>query len=434
MKINTPKRVGTFEQPSVWLEFSPLSKQTNSINLGQGFPDWAPPKFLENAAIESVRGGSFSAYARSAGHPRLVNTIADKYSKQLNRKINANTEVLVTVGATEALFLSIMSFVEKNDEVIIIEPAFDIYFGSLEMAEANVRAVSLIPGKDIVTSSSDLVLDWDCLEKTLNANTKAIILNTPHNPSGKVFSRKELERLSNLLKLYPDCLVISDEVYEHLTYGEVEHVSIASIKGMYDRTLSIYSSGKTFSATGWKVGWIIGNEQLIKRLQLCQQWVVFSVSTPHQEAIASALIEAQRPYNGFSSYFSWLEDLYVNKRQLLFDGLKECGLNPILPDGSFFILCDISNQQFENICPEYIKKWNKEGLISVDVNTLNFRDYNFCRKLSYEYKVTSIPISAFYTKENKDEGKRWIRFAFCKEEHVLLEAIENLKKMNLNKE
>lgn len=431
MKINTPKRVKNFEQPSVWLEFSPLSKATNSINLGQGFPDWAPPEFLEKAAIKSVKGGAFSAYTRSAGHPKLVKTIADHYSHQLNKSINENTEVLVTVGATEALFLSIMSFVEKNDEVIIIEPAFDIYFGALEMAEANIKPVSLIPNKENITNSSDLVLDWDCLERTLNHKTKAIILNTPHNPTGKVFSTRELEKLAKLLKTFPDCLVISDEVYEHITYDDSNHTSIASLEGMYERTLSIFSSGKTFSATGWKVGWIIGSEKLIKRLQLCQQWVVFSVSTPHQEAIASALVDAKAKYREFSSYYSWLKDLYVKKRDILFKGLRECGLNPILPQGSFFILCDISNKKFENICPDYIKRWHEEGLILIDENTTSSRDYNFCRQLSYGHKVTSIPVSAFYTKENKEKGNRWVRFAFCKEDEVLLNAIENLKKMNL---
>ncbi len=427
MNPNIPDRVKTFDQPSVWLEFSPLSKATNSINLGQGFPDWAPPAFVQEAARKSVTGGQFSTYARSAGHLHLIETLKDKYESQLSHKIDSSTEVLITVGASEALFLSIMTFIGKGDEVIIIEPAFDLYFGALAMAEASIKSVSLIPESKSINSASQLILDWDKLEKTLSSDTKAIFLNTPHNPTGKVFSRCELERLAKLLKKYPDCLVISDEVYEHITFDNKKHHSIASFEGMFDRTLTISSAGKTFSVTGWKVGWLIGPQKLIKRLQLTQQWVVFSVSTPHQEAIANCLKEAQSPYQGFSTYYKWLEDLFTKKRQLLFEGLKKASLNPIMPEGSFFILCDIQNNKLHNQEDLVkIKELNAKGLINIDMKTMRLFDYNFCRSLSLQKKVTSIPTSAFYLEENKENACSWARFAFCKDDKSLKSAIFNL--------
>lgn len=429
MNINIPKRSKNFDAPSVWLEFSPLSAQTGSINLGQGYPDWAPPAFLEKAASESIIGDKFSTYARSAGHMPLVDEISNSYSTQLNHKIDGPKEVLVTVGATQALFLSIMTFIGKGDDVIVIEPAFDIYFGVLSMAEANIKTVSLVPDPEGVHCSNDLLLDWNKLESTLTKNTKAIIINTPHNPTGKVFSITELEKLSKILEKFPDCLVISDEVYEHIIYDGLEHVSIASLPGMFNRTLSIFSAGKTFSVTGWKVGWIVGPKQFVKRVQICQQWVVFSVSTPHQQAISIALKESLLKYKEMDNYYSWLKADYIKKRDLLYTALKDLGLNPILPNGSFFILCNITNIKTDlSKIDLKILDLVKAGLISIDVNTYEALDYNFCRNLSLYSKVTAIPVSAFYTQENKQNGQKWVRFAFCKDNETLKSAIDNLVK------
>lgn len=420
-----PNRVKSFDAPSVWLEFSPLAKITNAVNLGQGFPDWEPPKFLQDAAVSSIVGHKFSAYARSAGHPHLVRNISNYYSDKIDHKINPNEDVLVTVGASEALFLAIMSFIDKGDEVITIEPAFDVYYGALAMAEAVIKPVSLIPSKEVMTCSSEFILDWDNLEKQISSKTKALILNTPHNPTGKVFSKQELERLADLLESYPNCLVISDEVYENITFEGAKHIPFASIKNMYDRTISIYSSGKTFSVTGWKIGWAIGPKQLIRRMQLSQQWVVFSVSTPHQEAIGTALKLAQSSYKGHSSYYEYLIEIYTEKRTLLFNGLKNAGLNPVLPQGSFFILCDISKKEKSD--PNIIEKiqiLDKENSIMIDPLTFHKKDYSFCRSLSLNQHVTAIPTSAFSYKTNDHFGENWIRFAFCKENKVIEEAVK----------
>lgn len=400
------------DQPSVWLEFSPLANITKSVNLGQGFPDWAPPQFVQDAAIKSIQGGHCSTYARSAGHPHLVQVLANDYSEQLNHKIDPNKEVLATVGASEALFLAITSFVEANDEVIIIEPAFDIYLGALKMAKAKVKTTSL---------DRDLNLDWENLESVLSQNTKMLILNTPHNPSGKVFTKAELEKLASILKKYPNCIVLSDEVYEHLVYDDNKHISFASLPEMYKRTITVSSAGKTFSTTGWKVGWAIGPERLIKKLQFTQQWVVFSVSKPHQEAIANSIIKAREV-----NYYETLKDEYQQRRDLLYKGLEEAGLRPILPQGAFFILCDVSNISLSKESDiQKIKDWNTDGEIHCDTSTFNLHDYNFCRSLSIQHNVTAIPTSAFYL--NKSDNTTWARFAFCKDDQTLLNAIENLK-------
>ncbi|MFT6632677.1 MAG: kynurenine--oxoglutarate transaminase/cysteine-S-conjugate beta-lyase [Bacteriovoracaceae bacterium] len=427
MNISSANRIKSFEAPSVWLEFSPLAQATNSINLGQGFPDWAPPSFLQNMAIESIQGVEYSTYARSAGHLNLTKSISKNYSEQLNKDINPLTDVLVTVGASEALFLSIMSFINEGDEVITIEPAFDIYYGALAMAKAKTMPVSLIPSKDNLDSSADLVLDWDTLKKNLSLKTKAIILNTPHNPSGKVFSKVELETLADILKEYPQCLIIADEVYEHIVYDDNIHIPIASLPGMFERTISIYSAGKTFSVTGWKIGWAIGPKELIRKLQLTQQWVVFSVSTPHQQAISEALNTAKTPYKNYNNYYDWLKEEYTRKREILFNGLNKAGLNPILPQGSFFILCDIKDKVIETkVTHEKLFELTKDGSVQVDNATLDLQDYNFSRHLSFNKNVTSIPASAFHIKENQASSQGYIRFAFCKEDDVLKKAIRLL--------
>jgi kynurenine--oxoglutarate transaminase/cysteine-S-conjugate beta-lyase/glutamine--phenylpyruvate transaminase len=427
MNISSANRIKSFEAPSVWLEFSPLAQATNSINLGQGFPDWAPPSFLQNMAIESIQGVEYSTYARSAGHLNLTKSISKNYSEQLNQEINPLTDVLVTVGASEALFLSIMSFINEGDEVITIEPAFDIYYGALAMAKAKTMPVSLIPAKDNLDSSADLVLDWDTLKKNLSLKTKAIILNTPHNPSGKVFSKVELEKLADILKEYPQCLIIADEVYEHIVYDDNIHTPMASLPGMFDRTISIYSAGKTFSVTGWKIGWAIGAKELIRKLQLTQQWVVFSVSTPHQQAISEALNTAKAPYKNYNSYYDWLKEEYTRKREILFNGLNKAGLNPILPQGSFFILCDIKDKVIETkVTHEKLFELTKDGSVQFDNATLDLQDYNFSRHLSFNKNVTSIPASAFHIKENQASSQDYIRFAFCKDDDVLKRAIDLL--------
>lgn len=398
-------------QPSVWLEFSPLAHETKSINLGQGFPDWEPPIFVQKAAVTSIQGADFSAYARSSGHMPLAKLLASEYSKRLDVDINPEAEIIVTAGASEALYLAITSNIKANDEVILLEPAFDIYLGALKMAQANIKTIAL---------NDDLTLNLDDLERAFSSNTKMFILNSPHNPSGKVFSKEEQGEIAKVISKYPKCIVLSDEVYEHILFDNKNHISFAQIPGMFNQTITISSAGKTFSNTGWKIGWAVGPKELIAPLQFTHQWVMFSVSTPHQEAIAQSLKLAKS-----NNYYQELRDKYLEKRAILYEGLKEAKLNPIKPEGSFFILCDISDK---NITQENdistIKQLAIVGKIKVDTTTYDLDDYNFSRSLSLHYKVTSIPCSAFYL--NKEDQQKWIRFAFCKSNGTLKQAVENL--------
>ncbi len=420
-------RISAYKSSSVWLEFSPLAAATNSINLGQGFPDWAPPEFVQKSALNSVTGVSYSTYARSAGHKSLVEAVAKQYEPLLNQEIDPYKNIIVTVGASEALYLSIMSFINKDDEVITIEPAFDLYYGALEMAQAKIVPIPLTQENSMVENANNFKLDFELLQKSLSSKTKAIILNTPHNPTGKVFSQDEINKLATILKGFPNCLVISDEVYEHIVYKGNQHIPLASHPDLKNKTIVIYSAGKTFSVTGWKIGWAIGAKELIEKLQFTQQWVVFSVSTPHQQTIAEALINAQTPYKNENSYFEWIKKTYENKRDILYTGLQEAGFNPVLPQGSFFILCNIRDKEINNKEVQIeLNKLKSSFHISIDEKTLELKDYNYSRFLTINKKVTAIPCSAFFQEQNKHIGESWIRLAFCKDDQALTKAIELL--------
>jgi kynurenine--oxoglutarate transaminase/cysteine-S-conjugate beta-lyase/glutamine--phenylpyruvate transaminase len=410
------------------LEFTPLAKLTGSINLGQGFPNWAPPEFVQKAASESALGKDYSTYARSAGHMNLVNEICYQYSQTLKRDLTPEN-VLVTVGATQGLYLSIQAFVEEGDEVIVIEPAFDIYYGALEMVKAKIIPIPLKSAAHI-QSSKDLQLDWEAIKSKLNKKTKAIIINTPQNPCGKCISKAEIQQLATLLEPYPDCIVISDEVYEHLIFEHQEHTALASVGSLYDRCLSVYSAGKTFSVTGWKIGWVVGPKILMQKLQYLQQWMVFSVGTPLQEAVARALKSARQAFEKFDDYYAWFRDFYSHKRSLLFQGLKELGFNPILPQSGFFILSDIKGIEFEAPVMDKIIQWDKTGELSLDYNTLELKDYQLARYLCLEYGVVTIPMSSFHLNKNNKQAQQWIRFAFCKEDQSIEEALNKLKGFN----
>ncbi|GJQ08912.1 hypothetical protein GpartN1_g703.t1 [Galdieria partita] len=424
-----PKRVQQFQEPSVWLEFSPLSSLCNAINLGQGFPDWKPPPFVLEAASKASSDPHFSQYARSSGLQSLVSTISRTYAPLLQRSIDPTKEVCVTVGASEAIFLACQAFVESGDEVIFIEPAFDIYFGAVVYAGATPRWVPLHmqPKEGQPLSASDLRLDYDELRSVLSERSRLLILNTPHNPTGKVFKKEELQAIAKVLQDFPRCLVLCDEVYQHLVYDDEVHVPMATIDNMWERTISVYSAGKTFSVTGWKIGWAIGPWHLIRPMMLSQQWIVFSTTTPLQQAVASSLEQATQPFESEPTYYAWLKKRYQRKRDYFYQALIEAGLHPVKPQGSFFIMIDISEiQDIRNEMPPAIMEWWKRGLLDVDQRTQTAVDYNFCRWQAVEKGVTAIPFSAFYSRHHQPLGSRYVRFSFCKEDAVLEEAKQRL--------
>ena len=428
--IYPAKRLEKTLEPSVWLEFSPLAEALGAINLGQGFPDWDPPDFLKQALQEANQNPCFHRYARSSGHLNLVEAISQKYEKQLNYKIDPLNEILVTVGASEAIYASLMTFVNPGDEVIVIEPAFDLYYSAIKMADGIVRGLSLNWNEKSQENGSDnFKINLEELENTLNEKTKVLILNTPHNPTGKVFTKKEFEEIAEILLKYPQCLVISDEVYEHLVYDDNKHVPFASIDQMKERTLSIYSAGKTFSVTGWKIGWLIGSKNLVKSIQGAQQWIVFSVSSILQEAIANALRIAEQSYRGHSTYFDWLKVSYDNKRLLLFHILNKLNFSPIMPQGSFFILSKYNALDENNLLfSSQIEELEKSGKLKINSKTKGYPDYNYSRNLALRKKVVTIPVSAFIgSKEILDPCDfSFIRFAFCKNDEIIKKCEENL--------
>ncbi|EGG14159.1 kynurenine-oxoglutarate transaminase [Cavenderia fasciculata] len=413
--------------PSVWVEFSPLSIKHKSINLGQGFPDFEPPQFVSDALAKTVETGGFNQYARSPGHLRLVNAISKVYSPYFERTIEPTTEVVTTVGASEAIFCAIQTCVGQGDEVILIEPFFDIYSGAVVMAGGVSKHVPLReqPRKNVTDarSSANWELDWDEFEKAFTPKTRVLLLNNPHNPVGKVWSRAELERIAEIVKRHPQVTVISDEVYEWMTYDGIKHERFATIKDMYDRTITVGSAGKTFSITGWKIGWCIGPKNIISAIANVHQYIPFSVHTPSQEAVAIALEETLH-----RDYLKELAQMYQGKRDRLVTSLRQAGLDPVVPQGTYFVLGDTSRIHLQG---------DEGQSSSITGMGKHLRDWNVCRWLTTDIGVTAIPISAFYSEEHAHLPANYARFCFCKKDQVLDQAdkafqqIKNTKNFNI---
>jgi len=414
-QFQTPKRLEKFQGATVWEEFSPLAIKYNAVNLGQGFPNFSGPQFLMDAAKEAIDKG-MNQYARPAGLLSLVQSVAKMYSPLLERELDPITNIVTTNGSSEGIFAAVMGLVDVGEEVVMIEPFFDIYNGAIAMAHAVPRYVPLRVREGVSADhASDFELRREDLEAVLNDNTKLLILNTPHNPTGKVFTRQELLMIADVVSRYPKLIVLADEVYEWLTYDGVEHVRFATLPNMWQRTVSAYSAGKTFSITGWKTGWLIGPKELISNILLAHSYIPFCIATPFQHAIGVALQVA--PEVG---YFQTLREMYQRRRNRLIEGLREAGLTPIIPQGSFFILADYSKMKIPN------------GIgheVTITGRALDRSDWNACRYLIKEIGVAAIPPSAFYCDEHLDLGGPYIRFAFCKTDDEIELACERLKKL-----
>jgi aspartate/methionine/tyrosine aminotransferase len=306
--------------------------------------------------------------------------------------------VVVTVGASQVLYTIFQSFCEVGDEVVMFSPVFDIYVPQVVMSGATPVYSPL------VLRGGAWEVDWENLERCVTERTRVLVVNTPHNPTGKVFSQADLERIAAIARRFPRLLVVSDEVYEHMLFDNLAHKNLASI--LFDQTITVSSSGKTFSVTGWKVGWAIAPKEICVGLATTQQWTSFSISTPHQEAVSRALALAKQPYESHPDYYSWLTAMYSTKRDHLLTTLRRAGLKPITPQGSFFILADIADVQIP----------------ATYTDAGQPRDYAFCRWLTKEVGVTAIPCSAFFPEGQKHLGANLARFAFCKKDESLEEA------------
>ena len=446
--VRLSRRLDKFGAETVWQEFTPLAREMGAVNLGQGFPDWPTPEFVK-LAMKRAQDEDQNQYCRSAGHPPLVQALAAKYTAEFGRAIDWETEVTVGVGASETLYASMQALLDDGDEAVLISPAFDLYAAQVQMAGGVPVYVPL----RLAAGGAGWELRLEELRAALTPRTRVLLLNNPQNPTGKILSRAELEGIAAILADFPQVVVVSDEVYEHIVFEGREFPRMATLPGMWERTITVSSSGKTFSCTGWKIGWAVGPAPLIRGLVITNQWVQFSVSTPSQKAIADSLAAAASPYQGHPSYYAYLTARYTAKRQVLMAGLAAAGLKPTQPDGGFFIIADTSNIAF----PEHYMA------TSTKAAPVMKRDWAFCRFLCSEIKVAAIPPSAFFdgqlggdaslapalqpapvcallhshappphthptngADKDKDLAANMARFAFCKEDESLVEACKRL--------
>jgi kynurenine--oxoglutarate transaminase/cysteine-S-conjugate beta-lyase/glutamine--phenylpyruvate transaminase len=432
-------RLGLMSSPTVWTEFSRIGQENDVVNLGQGFPDWLPPKFAIDSLVEAVLDSAQSPhqYTRSAGHPNLVKQLARRYSNHLRHEIDPFAEIAVTVGASQALYLSLQTLVKPGDEVLLFEPFFDLYVNQVKLAGGTPVFVPLtfVPyeeGEDVITGG-EWVLEPEALKKVVSIRTKAIILNSPHNPTGKIFTRGEMEHIAAALELaHPDCVVLSDEVYKYIVHSPPKerdpeeslhcrgHVHFASLPGMWDRTITISSAGKTFSATGWQVGWCIGPRRLISRIHQLLPYIQFCASTVIQEALARSLPRADEEYQGHASYYDYLRDKYTRKRDLLANALTKAGF--AVPDydqttgGGFFIFARIGKEIQQKIPAERLLAPNPAA-----PGGIARQDWALCQWMAEEKGILCIPASPFFSKEKAEAGVAdgFVRVAFCKSDETI---------------
>jgi N-succinyldiaminopimelate aminotransferase len=365
---------------SIFAEMTALALQHQAVNLGQGFPDFDGPEFVKDAAIEAIRAGK-NQYCRTFGLPELNRAIAGHQERFYGLAYDPDREVTVYAGATEALACALQALLDVGDEVVLFEPYYDSYPAGVAMAGARARVVTLHP--------PDFTIDEDELRAAVSPRTRAILVNSPSNPSGKVFRRQELELVAEVCRAH-DLVAISDEVYEHITFG-VPHLPLASLPGMRERTVAISSAGKTFSFTGWKIGWSCAPPDLTAALRTAHQFVTFCNNTPQQHAIAAAL-------GTDDAFYASLGQEYLARRDRLCRGLRAAGLSVLEPDGTYFALVDI------------------RGLGTADGDA-------FCRELPARARVAAIPVGAFCESRALDH---LVRFAFCKTDAVIDEGMRRL--------
>ncbi len=378
------RRVADFST-TIFTEINELALEHHALNLGQGRPDFdGPPEVIE-AAARALRDGKHNQYAPGIGAFSLRQAISAHSSRFYGLDIDPARGVLVTPGATAAIFTTLAGLIDRGDEVIVIEPFFDSYVPNITMLGGIPIFVPL--------HAPDWNLDPAELRAAFTAKTRVLILNTPHNPTGKVFSRAELEMIASLCLEY-GVTVISDEVYEHLTYDGAQHIPIATLPDMADHTLTVSSLGKTFSVTGWKIGWVYGAAVLLEGPKRAHQFITFASNHPAQAAAAVAL-------NLPGTYFEDLQAMYTAKRDLLLGGVAAAGLITRAPAGTYFLMADFSD-------------------------VFDGDDMEFARYLTAEVGVACIPPTFFYSTSHAHLATTQARFAFCKNDDTLREAASRL--------
>ena len=382
MKKKSAKRLNAIND-SIFATMSKMAFEHNAVNLGQGFPDFDGPEWIREAAYKAMRDGK-NQYAPSPGIFSLRKNISEIAEANYGLTRDPESEITIFAGATEALYCAVTAFIDEGDEVIMFEPYYDAHQADVILAGGIPKYVTLL--------KPDFSIDFDDFKSLINSKTKAIILNSPHNPTGKVFSVEELQKIAELA-IEHDLIVISDEVYEYLTYDNAKHLPIASIEGMSERTITISSTGKTFGMTGWKIGYAIASKELTKALRTVHQWTVFAVNTPAQHAMAEA-------FSRLENYLPEFRKIYEAKRDLALTELSKTVFKAHKPVGSYFIMIDLPEGKF-------------------------FDDVDAAEKLVKNFGVATIPPSVFYNRSV--EGRTMLRICFEKNDDPLLKGIQLLQ-------
>ena len=381
------RRISNFGT-TVFTEINMLAQQYNALNLGQGKPDFDTPPDIVMRLVQAAQAGLYNQYAPGPGTSSLRRAIASHAEHFYDLEINPAKGVVVTSGATEGIFSAILGLVDPGDEVIVIEPFYDSYVPNILMANAIPICVPLHP--------PTWTFDPDELRSAFSKKTRALILNTPQNPSGRVFTHQELTLIAQLCSEY-DVTVIADEVYEHLIFAPAQHIPIATLPGMFERTVTVSSAGKLFSMTGWKIGWVYGSPDLVQGVLGAHQFVTFAVHHPSQEAITYAL-------NLPDTYYETFQAMYEKKRQLILAALDGSGLKSYIPQGTYFVMADYSD-------------------------VFDGTPLEFTRYLTKDIGVACIPPESFYSHEHAHIGHGYVRFAFCKSDEMLKETGERMAKL-----
>ncbi|KAJ1952028.1 arylformamidase [Linderina pennispora] len=412
-----PSPVYAKTELDVWTLMNQVSASVGAVNLGQGYMSFPPKDFIKRAAQEALNENTHNQYAPPRGRPGLLEQLGSRFTDRFGRSIDPSKEVSVHAGANEALLSVFTAFLEhgKDQEVILMEPAFDQYTPNVIMAGGKpvyvpLRVMSDKDPRENVISSDDWKLDLAEFEAAITDKTRIVVLNTPHNPVGKVFSREELAQIGAIAEKH-NLLIVADEVYEHLTYG-VEHVSIATLPGMWERTVTVGSAGKLFGVTGWRVGWAVGPEEFISATLSAHTRIVFTSNTPLQEGVASAF--RQSPEHDF---FEVQRKEYEARRNRVMEVFDDIGLPYVVPNGAYYLLVNAAKLKIPDDFefPDFIVE-----------RGANFKLVYFFIKY---FGVSGIPPTEFYSAPHKELANDYVRFAFCKTDEGLEEAAVCLQKI-----